>query len=57
MPTELQQIMNKLDHIESDLTYIKKHISDVDLVLTDDDQEAIKEAKKDLVAGKTKRLA
>lgn len=57
MASELQQIMNKLNHIESDLTYIKKHISDVDLVLTDEDIEAIQEAKRDLVAGKTKRLA
>jgi len=57
MPIELQQIMNKLSHIEADLTYIKNHISDVDLVLTGDDIEAIQEAKRDLVAGKTKRLA
>ncbi len=57
MATELQQIMNKLNHIESDLTYIKKHISDVDLVLTSEDMEAIQEAKRDLVTGKTKRLA
>lgn len=57
MAIELQQIMNKLSHIESDLDYIKKHISDVDLVLTSEDLESINEAKSDLVAGKTKRLA
>lgn len=57
MAPELQQIMNKLAHIELDLGYIKKHLSDMDLVLTDDDMEALQQAEKDLVAGKTKRLA
>ena len=49
--------MSKLEHIESDLSFIKKHLHDVDLVLTDDDVEALQEAEADLKAGKTKRLA
>ena len=57
MTIELQQIMNKLSHIESDLDYIKKHISDVDLVLTSEDLESINEARKEFSSGKTKRLA
>ncbi len=52
-----EQILSKLEHIESDLNFIKKHLQDIDLVLTDDDVEALKEAEVDLKAGKTKRLA
>ena len=51
-----EQIISKLQHIESDLSFIKKHIQDIDLVLTDDDVEALKEAEADLKVGKTKRL-
>ena len=56
MATEAKEILNKLDTIKADIDYIKKHMVDVDLVLTDDDLEALEEAEKDLKAGKTKRL-
>ena len=56
MATEAKEILNKLEIIKADLDYIKKHMVDVDLVLTDDDLEALEEAEKDLKAGKTKRL-
>ena len=56
MATEIQRISDKLDLIKSDVDYIKEHIVDVDAVLADDDVEALKEAEKDLKAGKTKRL-
>ena len=56
MTAEIQQIVNKLDTIKVDLEYIKKHLIDLDVVLTDDDVEALKEADEDLKAGKTKRL-
>lgn len=56
MATEVKQIVDKLDSIQSDLDYIKQHISDVDLVLTDDDLDALNEAEKDLTNGKTVKL-
>ena len=56
MVTEIKQIVEKLDSLQSDVTYIKKHLVDVDSVLTDDDIEALEEAEKDLKAKKTKRL-
>lgn len=56
MATEAKEILNKLELIKADLDYIKKHMVDVDLVLTDDDLEALEEAESDLKAGKTKRL-
>jgi len=56
MATEIQQIVNKLDTIKGDLDYIKKHLIDVDAVLTDDDMEALKESDEDLKLEKTKRL-
>ena len=56
MVTEIKQIVEKLDNLQSDIAYIKKHLVDVDSVLTDDDIEALEEAEKDLKAKKTKRL-
>ena len=56
MVPEMKQIVDKLDNIKGDLDYIKKHLVDVDAVLTDDDVEALKEADNDLKVGKAKRL-
>lgn len=56
METETQQIMRKLDHIQSDIKYLKNHMTDIDLVLTEDDELALRQAESDLKAGKTKRL-
>ena len=56
MAVEVKQIMDKLNHILSDLDYIKGHITDIDFILTDDDLSALQEAEKDLSFGKTKRL-
>lgn len=56
MTTETKTIINKLNEIKSELDYIKEHLVDVDMVLTEDDLESLKEAEKDLAKGKTKRL-
>lgn len=56
MTNETKQILKELKGIRSDLDYIKSHIKDVDILLTDDDIESIREAEKDLKEGKTKRL-
>ncbi len=56
MQQELKQIMERLDHMENDLHYIKKHLTDGDLVLTEDDLEALKDAENDFKQSKTKRL-
>ena len=56
MTNEDKQILEKLDAIKLELDYIKKHIVDVDAVSTDDDIGSLKEAEKDLKAGRTKRL-
>ena len=55
MTTEAR-ILEELKAIKADLDYLKEHIVDMDLVLTDDDLLAIKEAEKDLKEGKTKRM-
>jgi len=57
MAPQVQEIMEKLDHIQSDLNFIKGHLTDVDLVLTDDDVDALREAEEDLKNGETKRIA
>ena len=54
--TESKQILEELRAIRSDLDYIKGHISDRDIVLTDDDKEALESAEKDWKIKKTKRL-
>ena len=56
MATETKMIMNKLDEIKSELDYLKEHLVDIDMILTDDDLESLKEAEKDLARDKTKRL-
>jgi len=54
---ELKTIEDLWTHmIKSDIDYIKKHLVDIDSVLTDDDVEALEEAEKDLKSKKTKRL-
>ncbi len=50
------EMLRVLKDIKADLDYLKKHIKDVDLVLTDDDMEALEEAEKDLKEEKTQRL-
>jgi len=51
-----QQILERLEEIKLDLDTIKERIIDLDLVLTEDDIESLKEAENDLKQGKTKRL-
>lgn len=57
MATQVQAIIEKLNHIQTDLNFIKSHLTDVDLVLTDDDLDALHQAERDLKRGTTKRLA
>ncbi|MFH1276073.1 MAG: hypothetical protein ABIH82_03100 [Candidatus Woesearchaeota archaeon] len=56
MVIESKQIVEKLEHIQLDLNFIKKHLSDLDLVMTDDDIDSLKEAEEDLTNGRTTRL-
>ncbi len=57
MAEETRIIIEKLDSIKLELDYIKKHMADVDTILTEDDMESLEEAERDLREGKTKRLA
>ncbi len=54
--TEQNQLLKELKALREDVNYLKKHIVDSDVLLTDDDLESLSEAKKDLREGKTKRL-
>lgn len=49
-------IMKKLDAIHSDLAYIKKHMHDSDVLLTDEDLASLDAAENDLRKGKTVKL-
>lgn len=54
MVTRAKQILEELKAIRNDLDYIKEHIVDVDLVLTDDDIAALDRAEDDLKKGESK---
>lgn len=56
MAEESKIIIQKLDDIKLELDFIKKHMADVDTVLTEDDIGALEEAEKDFKECKTKRL-
>ena len=56
MTKETEQILKELKGIKADITFIKTHIRKVDVILTDDDVESLKEAERDLKEGKTKKL-
>jgi hypothetical protein len=47
-------ILSKLDLIKAEVDFITEHL--VDVSLTNDDILSLKEAEKDLIEGKTKRL-
>ena len=48
MEKETKQILDKLEGIKTDLDYIKSHMTDVDFILTEDDFEALEEARNNL---------
>ena len=54
--SEASEIIDELKDIKSELASIKKHIIDVDCILTDDDLAALKKADEEFKKGKTKRL-
>lgn len=47
-------VLNKLDLIKAEVDFIAEHL--VDISLTNEDILSLKEAEKDLIEGKTKRL-
>lgn len=58
METLTLNMMNKnIEYIMKEITKIKEYMVDLDGVLTYDDMESLHEAEKDLLEGKTKRLA
>ncbi len=52
----LQTIQSELGAIRSDLEYLKEHMVDVDSILTEEDFEALKQARKEHKEGKTIKL-
>ncbi len=58
METEVKingkEIMQRLAKLQVDMNYVREYIEDI--TLTEDDLNSIKEAKKDLKEGKTRRL-
>ena len=51
---DAKEIMTKLARLQTDMDHIREHIKDI--TLTEDDLEAIEEARIDLKEGKTMRL-
>ncbi len=52
----LQEIHQELKIIRSDLDFLKKHIVDVDTILTAEERIAISQAEDDFKKGKLRKL-
>lgn len=50
------KIMKKLNRIEKEIGFIKEHLIDADLLITDDDLDSIKKAQEDLENDETERI-
>ena len=50
------EILDKLEGIKSDLSYIKKHMVDSDMFLDEEDRKHLEEARKEIREGKTTSL-
>ena len=53
MATELQQVLEKLDDIKSELDYIKLHMVDIDTLLTPEEEARLEESLEDYKKGQT----
>ena len=53
MATELQQVLEKLDVIKSELDYIKLHMVDIDTLLTPEEEARLEESLEDYKKGQT----
>jgi len=53
MANEIKQVMEKLDTIKLELDFIKKHMVDVDTILTLREEERLEESLEDLKKGRT----
>ncbi len=51
---DAKEIITKLARLQADMDYVREHIEDI--TLTEDDIEAIEEARKDMKEGRTRRL-
>lgn len=56
MESEIKHIVDKLNHMQTDIDFIKKRIVDLDNVLTEDDINSLDQAEKDLKSNKVERL-
>ena len=52
----LETLQREIYSMKEDISYIKEHIIDLDLVLTEDDEKSLKKAKEDLASGRTRKL-
>ncbi|HLC56437.1 MAG TPA: hypothetical protein VJJ23_04340 [Candidatus Nanoarchaeia archaeon] len=57
MTNGTKMIMRELKGIKTEIKHLKKHLVDVDRILTYDDIISLREAEIDLKKGKTKRIA
>lgn len=56
MPTELKQIMQKLDIIKSELDFIKTHMVDIDMILIPEEEKRLNISLEEYKQGKTVSL-
>ena len=51
-----KEILEQLKDIKSELDYLKQHLVNFDIILTDDDIESLQQAEKDFKNKKTLRI-
>ncbi len=53
MTKAIQQILKKLDAIESDIVFIKEHMVDIDTILTPEEEVILEKGLREYKQGKT----
>jgi hypothetical protein len=52
----MKQVFDELQSLKKDVNFIKKHMIDVDMILTEDDKKSMKEAEEEYAKGETTSL-
>jgi len=55
-PVSMEQVFDELQSLKKDVSFIKKHMIDVDMILTEDDKQSLKEAEEEYAKGETTSL-
>ena len=52
----LEELREEMRGMRRDISFIKRRVADVDIILTDYDELSLQRARADVVAGRTRKL-